>query len=231
MIATVQKKQIGSGFLFAILIFLAPSVVSADETVIIDTAHDVASRSLGFNGGGSGNGYIAVKFTAPISGDVSTLTTYGTKVSAGVNFTAAFYTDTGGSGPGTIVGGASGTVIPAAGTCTDNVATFGSPVTLTASTVYWVVLSPAALSGTNYVNVCASGNPSTNNAAASTDGSTWSVNNDIYYAEFDIVGEAPTPTATTTITAVDSAVDDLYHGVILYMIGFWGVIWFFRKRT
>jgi len=36
--------------------------------------------------------------------------------------------------------------------------------------------------------------------------------------------------ASSTTTAVDSAVDDLYHGVVIFLVGFWGVIWFFRKN-
>jgi len=47
----------------------------------------------------------------------------------------------------------------------------------------------------------------------------------------DTVGAcSSTATATSTTTDVDSAVDDLYHGVVLFLIGFWGVIWFFRKN-
>lgn len=41
------------------------------------------------------------------------------------------------------------------------------------------------------------------------------------------------PTGTTTLLAtstVDKALDITYNGVLLYVIGFWGMIWFFRKR-
>jgi len=47
----------------------------------------------------------------------------------------------------------------------------------------------------------------------------------------DTVGAcASSGTATATSTSVDSAVDDLYHGVVIFLVGFWGVIWFFRKN-
>jgi len=50
----------------------------------------------------------------------------------------------------------------------------------------------------------------------------------------DTIGEcapppAPPEAAIGTSTPVDSAASDLFYGVLLFVIGFWGMIWFFRK--
>lgn len=38
-------------------------------------------------------------------------------------------------------------------------------------------------------------------------------------------------TATSTEGTVDNAIDALFYGFILFAIGFWGIIWFFRRRN
>jgi len=47
--------------------------------------------------------------------------------------------------------------------------------------------------------------------------------------------EYETPTissggGTSTPITINNDAEELYYGIVLYLIGFWGVIWFFRKQ-
>jgi len=48
------------------------------------------------------------------------------------------------------------------------------------------------------------------------------------------VAPVPTPTGggfpTTTVSVVDNPTQDVFNGVVLYCIGLFGIVWFFRKQ-
>jgi len=39
----------------------------------------------------------------------------------------------------------------------------------------------------------------------------------------------PTPTPMATSTLVDNPAQNAFNGMVLFMMAFWGIIWFFRK--
>jgi hypothetical protein len=98
--------------------------------------------------------YMATKFTASSSyagnGIQANLTSTG---SPSCNLTAMIYTDSGGIGPGALVGSASSPVSASSLTGTETLITFsGSSFALVSGTSYWLVLKTSGEDGSNYVN-------------------------------------------------------------------------------
>jgi len=113
--------------------------------------------------------------------------------------------------------------------------TFSSPIALSASTVYWLVTSRSSYADVN-VQLCGTVGSGGGNQAHSSTGATgsWTGSSaSSFDTATDVVeGSPPPPPATTTEatrTPVDSANQDLFYGVLLFMVGFWGTVWFFKK--
>jgi len=127
----------------------------------------------------------------------------------------------------------------------------GSGFNLSNSTTYYVSYTAV---GSGNIRVSLRGN-STNSAEPNLSGSqtdyslTTGAGNSTIYLNFydnnsfsgtlsnicitDTVGACtptPSPSITAATTTVDTAVGTLYNGIVLFMVGFYGMIWFFRKR-
>ncbi len=151
--------------------------------------------SPGYNGGTPGYKYVATPFPTTTGGTVSSVTA---KIflggGSGSPCIARFYTDSS-TAPGTQVGTDSDSHTPGGTDCTNSqVFTFGTPVTLSASTNYWLVIyTTNAESASNYSAWCgAVASAPYGGWKHSTDGSTWSaaVTNQSEYATFDVTAPA-----------------------------------------
>lgn len=211
---TKTKMQMGSGFLFAIIIFLAPfSFVSAQT----------AYYALDTNG---------TSANSPVDGVVWGMSKIANPATA---FTTNFQ---------------SALVVPADATITQVAVysqvsgTLGSPESAVVELAHYrngvsisttTITSAFTFTSANNVHV-ASGLSvpvlAGDQVFAIITMPTWATNPTGVAIRFSALFEYPidSSTATTTIS-VDNEPQNLFNGVILFVVGFWSTIWFFRKRV
>lgn len=142
-----------------------------------------------------------------------------------------FMADSGGS-PSTVI--ASSTASGAISTAQRYTFTFSSPVSLSAATDYWIMAVPSG-GGSTLAN-CGLGSDTSGYATkySSNNGASWSTltgttqNFSFLVTESGGGGGATTTTASTTMMSNPN--QDVANGIYLYFVGFFGIIWLFRKR-
>jgi len=180
--------------------------------------------------------YVAQSFTPSVNADTVIPSFYATVFSSPTdNLVAAIYSDSGGQ-PGTLIGSSQLSHSALAADCS-TINTWPSiSASLTASTVYWVVLyrsgsadatndykacladgttikqSPPAISWSNYIYGYWVGNLVTSSGGGGGGG-----------------GGGASFMISTTTQLVDNPAQNMFNGMVLLIVGFFGTIWFFRR--
>jgi len=108
---------------------------------------------------------------------------------------------------------------------------FGSPVSVDATTEYWIVVGIVGGDGSNFYNSCRgnAGNTSTT-GSTNTNWSTGLTANDISFEVSVVeVGGGGGGAGTTTLSTVDTAINVIFYGILVYFLSMAMVIWIFKR--
>jgi len=230
-------------FLVAVLLFLLPGTFVFADYTISTVTNSSSLTAVGYtDGAGDDRVSDAQQVITTGAGTVSSIVmSVATAGSPGDNLVMKIYADSGDLPSGAAIAtsnnvsaGVMGSGCPGGNSATrDETFTFSSPVSLSAATKYWFAIErTGALDGTDFYRACGddAGAITPNSFAKYT--SSWANSPQTIRLTADVVegGSSGTSTATSTDVTVDNPNQNLFNGVILFMLSFWGVIWFFRKN-
>jgi len=216
----------------------APSVFA--YTVDGTTAVTAAINSCGY--ASNDTGYCAESFTTIGAGSIDALTTrIGNPGSSVLDYVVSVQADAGGHPSGVDLGSSDSKNAAVFGhgvACSqaDNSWTFSTPVPLSASTVYWLVLIPSGYDSIG-VNVCGNSGVGTTGSEAlptTSDTSTWETptyGREFYFSA-DITeggGGGGGTTASTTITVIVDPAEQLFDAFVIFFASMVFIIWLIRR--
>jgi len=224
-------------FAFLFTFLLLPNSVFA--YTITTTVNSSSLTAVGYTDGGTDlRQSDAELITTTGAGDLTQVIMSVAKVaSPGDTVVVKVYANSGAVPTGAALG-TSDALLPSQTNCPggssatrDETFTFSTPVALSASTDYWIALErTGSLDGTNFYRPCGDDAVVTNDFALKNNG-TWSSSSDQSIRLFATIDEGGGGATTATSTPVDNANANQFYGVVLFLVGFWGTIWFFRKRA
>lgn len=219
--------RVSSIYVLFLCIWFLPLYVQAD--CVVGTGGGTVNNA-GF--GNISNYWTATQFTPSCSGTISAgVFRSRTSVPNSDNFRIYLESNSGGLPSNTVLA-QDLTNVATDSACNDVNFTFEAPVDVVAGTVYWFV---AGIPGGNAVSAPAScrGTAGGTYTTNSTD-TTW---NGVTLTSFDMsfsmtvvedVPEVPLGGATSTVEQVQQ---NLYNGMVLFFISFFGLVWVFRKKS
>jgi len=217
------------------VVWFSPSIAHADYTI-------TTSTNFGNIGGVGQTG--RVSYAAPFTTiGAGTMQTFTACLAAGGtpsdNVDLSLEADSAGTPSNTPIATAAVAGSSLTGTPTDISFSFSSPQSLSASTVYWLVLRrDGSLDGTNLYKPCGNTGSGTQAWASTLGTGTW----DQDYVNFNqryvipIVegggggGGGNATDSTTTASLVDSPTEDLFNGFVIFFMAAFGTMWVLRRR-
>jgi len=186
---------------------------------------------------------VAAKFTTVGVGDVVTAHVILKKVNTSSDnvIVSVFATD--GTKPtGSTLGDSDAVAISSFSTgCASVDFTFSTPVTISAATEYWLVLSrTGTLDNTNRPQVCGTSSGGDHQVTIHrTDTGVWQDGGSLDTMQIggsvDITegggGGGGGEATTTEPTVINNPNQDLFNGIVLFLVSFFGTVWLFRRRT
>jgi len=211
---------------FAGVVLLGPNPAHADETIETTSLNNAA----GYLGDVSSRTQLAQRIDIGEGGEIVFFQTNVAILGSPTdNLLIDIRTDNAGEPSGTSV--LSSPVVVAGGSlvtsCLPYDLVLSQTTNLDPATSYWVVFyRSTGVDGSNHYVVCGDNSSASGLASAAYNGASWtSFGGNTFRVELDTIPATPEiPTAE-----VNNEAEALYYGFVLYLIGFWGVIWFFRK--
>lgn len=228
-----------SAMFFILVMMMAPAAY-ADETIGGTLSHS-QSNVIGYNG--DGRAFIGTTFTPSISGTFNSGDVSAQLAAGARQFTVQVRADNAGV-PDTTVIAESGfmtPVISSDGCAADSILAFtlDDIVTVSTSSVYWLVIAPTGSDGSTYSRACAgtgTGVGTTNFASANGSSGWYDYTGDPLYMSFTIVEGAPPdePPAygdviSTTTSSVDQTEQNLWNAMWTFIAVMFFVVWLFRS--
>lgn len=174
---------------------------------------------------------VAQKVVITTSGTISALTCAMNDYSAPADLTCDIQTDNGGNPSHYSIATTTVTAAESSTSCTDFTDTF-TPVNITAGT-YWIVWETTGSNNTNFWDACGNTtSPAAPNDNRDMDNTlVWeNILTGISRYSFTVVETTPSATTATTTDTYSQSQENLYHAFILFLIGFFGMIYLIRRK-
>jgi len=207
--------------------FFFPAAVFADYS--IDTNSDMTGlMNFGDNATG-GQEKLAQLFTTAGEGEIDEiqicLRENGTVAD---NLVMGLYTDNAGS-PDTLVEDVT-IVGDIGGSYARHTFTFATPVAVAATTNYWVVIGRSGgMDGSHNYAVCGEGTGSDFMYMRSSAWNSFGGEMNMAVSVLEAGGGGSATSTSATSTPVDDPNRDIFNGILLFMVSFFGTVWLFRR--